>query len=594
MFFNFFKRGESKKESEVIEYIDIIDETGQKVSVDKKKWLNKLNELLDKTDNLISKCDMIDTAIGYGAALDVVEICLKLYKENENNKRCVDLMFQCYLHNSMYKEAIEVYEKYMQDGHQFTYGMYYELALAQEKIHDYVGMEKSLFLSFAANNNNTNAIIKLQNYIKSQNNEDYYYEWLKSITETSNSYYLCMELAELEYVRGNVEEGIINLLKSLELSNTDKHLLKVANILLNKKRYAEFENYILPKYDVMSDDLQLHQIVLNFYFKDNQLDKGLELLREMYNKGKYNQFFPEYEKKFLIKKLKLEQTAKYENLINDKGWGKVKNMIVEGPLYKMLFNEKSENREDKKILLLPFTLNEAENIKTPEAVKNFAKNIHIFMNERMYLLTKLQNMALLTYDSLGVRVQKKDYTLEMFESIKEYNPSLDMIFTGQINVLDEIGSFEFKIYTYDLNEKQKVDRFIIKTSSEVYNQVINKFFNSALKIISGTNVTNLDINDKKFMEYYTDYIDIVLNINGYNKYRIYETDRILKYCLNYTSENKISMALSLIYKQAKVLPEIKENYKQLIYDIIASNNYDEKLIKQFNYIYGEKIENEKI
>lgn len=48
----------------------------------------------------------------------------------------------------------------------------------------------------------------------------------------------------------------------------------------------------------MSDDIQLHQIVLNFYFKDNQLDKGLELLREMYNKGKYNQYFPEYEKNF--------------------------------------------------------------------------------------------------------------------------------------------------------------------------------------------------------------------------------------------------------------------------------------------------------
>lgn len=598
MFFNFFKRAEEKKEKEVVEYIDIIDDSGQKVKVDKKKWLSKLNELLDKTDSLISKCDMLDTAITYGAALDIVEICIKLYNENMENKRCVDLMFQCYVNNAMYKEAIEVYEKYsMQDGHQLTYGMYYELALSQEKIHDYAGMEKSLFLSFATNNNNTNAIIKLQNYIKSQNNEDYYYEWLKSITENSNSCYLCMELAELEYSRGNVEDGIFNLVKSLNLSNTDKHLVKVANILLSKKRYVEFENYILPKYDIMSDDIQLHQIVLNFYFKDNQLDKGLELLREMYNKGKYNQYFPEYEKKFLEKKLKLEKTAQYENLISNKGWGKIKNMIVTGPLYNLLFSEQKEKREGNKVLVLPFVLKESENVKTPEELKNFTKNIHLFLNDKMYLLTQLQNVALLTYDALGVKLQRKEYTPEIFMNIKEYNPNLDMILTGQIDVLDELGAFGLKIYTYDLNGKQSLNRFRANGSLEVCHQVINKFINTALGIITPiTNATSefKNVNDKKFMEYYTDYIDIVLNVNAYNIYKIYETDRILKYCIESGDKNNVSMALSLIYKQAKVLPEIKANYKQQIYDVITSNNYDEKLIKQFNYIYGEKIENEKI
>ena len=47
------------------------------------------------------------------------------------------------------------------------------------------------------------------------------------------------------------------------------------------------------------------------------------------------------------------------------------------------------------------------------------------------------------------------------------------------------------------------------------------------------------------------------------------------------------MALSLIYKQSKVLPEVKEKYKQIIYNEIAKGTYKEEIVKQFNLVYGE-------
>lgn len=589
MLFGLFKIGDNKKQNEQIEYIEILNEKGKKVSVDKNRWLKKLNETLDKSDNIIKKCDLLETAMVYGLAFDVVEPCLKLYQENSQNKRCVDLIFQCYMNNNMYNEAIDIYEKYLQDGKQFTYAMYYDLALAQEKIKDYKGMEKNLFLSFTANNNYIKAIDKLKDYIKKQSNINYY-EWLKDLTKNFSSWYLFMELAKLEYSMGEIDKGVSNLLKSLDLNNSDSHLLKVANILISNKRFVEFDNYIIPKYNINSDNINLHQSILNFYFKDNQCNKGLELLHEMYKKNKRDDFFAECEKKFLKKKLKLEEPSKYDSMVNDKGWGKIRSLILTGPIYKMLFKDKLEKRNGKSILILPFNITSEYEI--PERVKNFSKNIHIFLNEKIYLLTQLQNKALLNYDDLGVCLQKKEYGDEYFKKIKQVNPNLDMILTGQIKVLDNIGSFEFKIYTYDLNENQKIDMFIAKSSIEVYYQIINKFFNTSIERISNCIVENKDINDKKFMQYYSDYMDIILNTYGYNNYRIYTTDRILKYCLTTPDTNKISMALSLIYKQSKVLPEIRENYKQLIYDAVVKGNYSENLVKQFNYVYGEIIKNE--
>lgn len=585
MFWDIFFKKSSDKDDEQKEYIDIIDDKGKKVSVDKKIWLKRMKEKLDENKNNITKeCDILETAIGYGLSLDVVEYCMKLYNENKSNQRCVDLIFQCYMNNNMYKEAVEVYETYLNAGYPFNYAMYYDLAIAQEKNRDYKSMEKNLFMSFTNNNNYIKAIDKLKDYMKGQG-DDFYYEWLSNLAQNSKSWYLYMELAKVEYDRGNLDEGIKNLLKSLDLHTSDKHILKVANILLSNKRYTEFENYIIPKYDVNSDNINLHQAVLNFYFKDNQCDKGLELLHKLYLNNIQNEFFADYEKQFLKKKLKIENPSKYDSMINEKGWGKLKSIGIKGPLNTLLFKTTQVNRTGKSVLLLPFELNSS--IRVPEKVKDFSKNIHIFLNERISLLTNLRNMALFMYDDLGTYVCRKPYSDEYFAKIKESNPKLDMVLTGQVKVLDENGTFEFKIFTYDLNEKQKVDRFIIKTSSEVYNQVISKFFNTTLKVLSETNGESVEITDKRFMEYYTDYIDIVLNVNKYNEYRIYETDRVLKYCLNYCTENKISMALSLIYKQSKVLPEVKEKYKQIIYNEIAKGTYKEEIVKQFNLVYGE-------
>lgn len=592
MIFNWFRKKDNKTEINEIETIEILNESGQIEKVDKKKWLVKFNELINKEKNVITKCDMLETAMSYGVIIEVVEPCIKLYTENMNNKRCVDLMFQCYNNNSMYKEAIEVYEKYMNDGNPLNYGMHYELAMVYKKVYDYAEMEKHLFMSFKLNNNYEKAINELKKYIQTQTKIDYY-NWLQSIAEDSTSYKLYIELAEIEYDRGDVEKSINSLLKSLNLNDSDTHLITVASTLLEKKRFAEFENFIIPKYDIDTDNIKIHQIILNFYFKDNQIDKGLELLNTLYTKYKENEFFINCEKYFLAKKLKLTEPAKYDNYITDRGWGKCKNGLLKGPMYANLFKKEMVKRKGNNMLILPFVLKENEGIKTPEEVKDFTKNIHIFMNERMYLLTDINNITILSYDDLGMKIQKKEYTKEYFDVLKKHNPNLNMVFTGNVNVIDENGAFEIEIYTYDFSKEQKNSRFRADTSKEVYNQVINKFFNSSLNIIGEIKSKNIDINDRKFMQYYTDYMDIILNTFSYNKYRVYETDAILKYCLNEVTENKMSMALSLIYKQAKLLPQVYERYKNKIYDIIVKENYGQEILKEFNYVYGEKINYEK-
>ena len=74
MFWDIFFKKSSDKDDEQKEYIDIIDDKGKKVSVDKKIWLKRMKEKLDENKNNITKeCDILETATGYGLSLDVVE-----------------------------------------------------------------------------------------------------------------------------------------------------------------------------------------------------------------------------------------------------------------------------------------------------------------------------------------------------------------------------------------------------------------------------------------------------------------------------------------------------------------------------------------
>lgn len=596
MFFDFFwgKNKVKKGKEKIVEKIKINDDNGELIEVDKKKWLEDLEQFLASNASLNKKYDKLELAISYGVSKDVVTYCLRLYSKYPQDQRCANLLFQCYEKNGLYSDAIDVYEKYSKNGNSLTYAMYYEMALAQEQIGDIQGMEKSLFFSISLNKNYTKALYKLKELIKKQYNSEDYLKWLQEQAAILNSWFLYKEIGDIYYKNNNLDKSIENYLKSLQFHLTDDHLYEVAKFLLINNRYVDFENYILPLYDISTNEEKIHQIILNFYFKDNQCDKGLNLLYKLYERQNLNENFYAYEKQFLKKKLKNESLAKYNSYLKKDSWGKTKSLLLKEPIYNMLFKEAKDKKNGKTILILPFVLN--TEFKLQDKITDISKNIHLYLNEKIDILTNLRSASVFLYDDLGVKLIRNEYSTEYFERLKKGISNLDMILTGQLNVKDELGSFEFKIFTYDLNAKQRIERFKIDTSCETFNQAINKFFNSTLEVLSNEKINKKDIEDKKFMEYYSDYIDIILNVFGYNKYRVYEADKILRYYLKETNinENTLNIALSLIKKISSALPIIKERYNAKIYEIISKGTYSEKIFEKFYLVFGDKNEENSI
>ena len=591
MIFNWFnrKKEEKKEENSIIE---IIDDNGDKKQINKNIWLEKeLRPLLEKNEgNISQKCALLETALDYGLAFDVVKDCYELYHNNRDNIVCVNLMFNCYIQNKMYSEAVEIYEKFYSDGQQLTYYMYYDLALAYEKLGNDKEVQKYLLFSIDKNNNYTKSIDKFINYIKSNSDDIYFENWLRDLAQKFDSYYIYLQLSDFEYSIGNETDGTAAAVMSLNLNpNNEKHLLKIANILKNKKRYIDYENNIIPRYVVDDASIEMHISVLDFYYKDNQYKKGLDLLKSLYELDIYAEQFIKYEKLFLFMKLREENYDKYELMLHEKYSGNMKNLTIEGPIYS--FKTKNKNKSGKKMLILPFTVN--SNFRSSEIVNDFIKNIHLFLNEKIYLNKNMNNKAFLLYDDLGTVLIKKKYSEEYYQNIKKANPDLDMILSGEIDILDTNGVFDISIHTYDLNNNQKIERFRSKSSPETYDQVISKFLNSCLKVICDCPCDEVIIKDKRFMQFYSDYINILLKVNDFNSYRIYQTVRILKYCLEYVDENQLNTALSLIYFQSKNINGLKERYKQKIYNAMLNISNNDNIVKKFNLIYGvnEKDEN---
>ena len=81
MFFDFFwgKNKVKKGKEKIVEKIKINDDNGELIEVDKKKWLEDLEQFLASNASLNKKYDKLELAISYGVSKDVVTYCLRLY-----------------------------------------------------------------------------------------------------------------------------------------------------------------------------------------------------------------------------------------------------------------------------------------------------------------------------------------------------------------------------------------------------------------------------------------------------------------------------------------------------------------------------------
>ena len=157
---------------------------------------------------------------------------------DDNIERRTNLLCTYYTHNRLYKDAINLYEKYMEDGNKMTSNMYYNLALLQEKVKDLSGMEKNLFYAFSIKPNFKKAINKYIEYLKNENPENYY-TYLEDLAIEINSWYLKKEVAKILYnlkqkelaTKAGVRENTIsNLLKDNKQGVRFETLARIASV----------------------------------------------------------------------------------------------------------------------------------------------------------------------------------------------------------------------------------------------------------------------------------------------------------------------------------------------------------------------------
>ncbi|WP_067139229.1 hypothetical protein [Oceanivirga salmonicida] len=590
MFFGFFGKNKNEKIEEVKEYLNIIDEDGKEITVEKKEWL--ATEFYPYIENNINNDEeiynMVNLAMEYGVKYEVLEPSYKLYIKDKSVNKNVCLLFKAYRINKMNDEAVDLYEEYMNDGNDLNCFMYYDLALAQEELSRYDMVEKNLFLAFTKNNNYIKVIDKLMDYTSKFLEPDKYYEWLKDLNDTSSSWYLSKELAILQFEKKLYGEATNNLLKSLSLcSNNEKNVIIIAKLLLENNRLNEFENCILPKYDINTSDINFHNIVQKFYFKDKQYKKGLDLLKEIYLTGKYDEIFVQNEKLFLKSKLLEQDKKKYARLVSGIASPKARFNPLFAPIYTKQLNMKVKEKTGPKFIFLGFTTN-GEVGEYSENLKGIVKNISSYICDLLYFNSDISINNAFLYDDLGPVLKRGEYKDEYFKKIKESNPDMEYVITGEIFEVDSNGAFDIRFYTYNFEMDQRLQLYLTTTSENGLYEVISKFLNVIINKMLDINVESVKITDKKFLEIYTDYVEIFLNVNNDNENKVYTTDKIIRYCLNNPSEYKVNIALSTILTQSEYFPEIKENYKQKIYDIITLNNMTYKdLMSNFEFVYGE-------
>ena len=151
------------------------------------------------------------------------------------------------------------------------------------------------------------------------------------------------------------------------------------------------------------------------------------------------------------------------------------------------------------------------------------------------------------------------------------------------------------MYEYDLNNKQKTNIFETNVSREMHNNILNKLINNCLKDAFKIDMPFISIEEKNILTYYNEIMDLVLNVHGYNKYKVFTTKYIIDYLFKEIySKNQVklhmNLLLSIISMQKDSIVKIKESYKNMVYASIIKNNFNEDIIRKFEMIYGANDE----
>lgn len=595
--FGFFKKKKKDDENINKEYITIVDEDGNLIELEKEKWFSDyFKPYIEKNKLDNSKVsDMIAVAINYNVK-KVIDFAIETYKKNPNLSNLNNL-FKAYEINNLYDDAVRLYEESTNDG--LTSYMYYDLAILKEKINKDDGdILKYLHLSYAVNNDNEKTIDKLIAYLNEKFKEEKVYSYLQDLNNHSYSWYLSKELAKMQFLKGQDNKAIESIVKAVNLSKkNEKKVCELAKILLDNKKHIEIENYILSIYDdkienlVFKNSKEFNNIILEYFYITKQYEKALEYLNELYKENIYLENFVRAEKLILNKKMEeqnFSRAAKIKSCTDDKANNVLK--ALKKPIFYKQLDIKEKDKDGPNISILPLVSEEFVG-EYKEEIKNILKASSSYIFDILYNNSNINIKNAFMYNSLGPYVKVLMYSDDYLNKIKDINSELEYVMTAIISDVKDYN-FVVEFILYDLSRKEKISLLKKETSVTNYKNVILELVKDIIPKMFDVKIEEIKEEDVDFINLYAEYLEIFLNINNENKYKIYQIDNMIKKLLKNPSEYTINLIFSIMFIVENFAPYINQKYKKELSLIISKNFNDDELKIRLEKLYGE--ENDKV
>lgn len=594
MFWNIFKnRNKTIEEKPKIKVYD--EKLNKEIEVYQEQWIKKFlkPQLNENKNNKEMIYTLLVEALNYNIYKEILEYSLRFRESDLDSLRSTEIIVEIYYNSGVYEEVINLFEKYKEDGFELSSDLYYYYAKSYEKLSNNVEYEDAIIDGIYKFPNSSRLIKEFYKFLLNKTYEES--ETIKDIvTNISNAYRLSIDFALLEYKNSDYPKANEYIVRAIKHSNNNLEILiEISKILFKYKQFNEFENYILPNFELENKRSIFANIVLEYYLLTLNYNLGLELLNEMYERRIYDRnsldLLYKYENDFLKLKYRNEKPEEYKEKQKKNVNDNISYSNILHPLYYYVLNRnpKIEVKKDdeRSIMYLPIAFE--KDIDLPEEIYNTIYTIPLIILEKIYRVTDIKFQVTYMKNKLKLVDKIGKYDIGFLRAIAKSNENLKYIITGTIK---EAGNgYAIELYRYkcatdvletilEKNIEQQVDDNFVMNILEVFTELYN------IVLTKSKYVSKDDLISAMFR------LMLFMNFDGYNIYRKWTMLWLLEYSLkSCKNEEGVLTAISIVKFMNIYNIKCYERFRTELYELNSASNNNREILMMIKDVFEGKI-----